>query len=798
MLNEGTFGATQVGKFMTIYPDSPNASLELARRLVDATDGFCGPRIVTDLFLGAVVYVRYGPHNPQLYRDRLGLFDGGDKQRQADYTVPFVAPEGIENPFLQYEDTTPPRTKGPALVGPGYLITQTVQVHAKGSVFEAIDLRQQKTVGRVVLKEGRRYCVSDMYGRDIWDRLRNQAQAHEALAGKASIPAAQPLFQQGDNLYLPLAYVPGRDFGARDTTPYAALTLEDQKQLVHELWLITAALDKLHREGYVHRDLTVRNVRITPDDSAFLLDLEICHRIDDATKIPFSQGTPGFVSPQQLAGDAPTFGDDVYAFGALMIIGLTGCDPQRVLFSHGVDRVFQLRVLSGAPEYLCRLAAACVSEDPSGRPSVNAIKDVLANSPLEVSEAGEVGFPALTHEHSRLVASGLRWLVDGAPRDEGGLWLSPDLASIQHGSLKLVHGFRVYRSASRGVAGVLYTLAKLHRYGYMIPGVEEQVARAVDWLLDHQPTPDDQMVGLHFGEAGVAVAIAEAVASGLIERGPWLLPYTREALSGPLDWPDLSHGAAGQGMAALICSDLLGDPDLRNLAGRCADFLIASQEEDGSWVLPQGVKAMAGKTYSGFAHGVAGIVAFLAFHAKRFESPVTREAAIRGGQWLLGQARPSRNASLWWPMSTDTDDAWSWWCHGGPGIALGLLALFELTHEPIWRGAVRACLRVHPVEVRYPNLSQCHGMSGLGEILLEGYQVLGEAEWLSRAKAIGATLASLASETSQGSSWLVENPYRPTPDLMIGCGGVLHFLARLSTNGDHSFAPPLMPTGGSK
>jgi hypothetical protein len=37
---------------------------------------------------------------------------------------------------------------------------------------------------------------------------------------------------------------------------------------------------------------------------------------------------------------------------------------------------------------------------------------------------------------------------------------------------------------------------------------------AIDWLLDHRMTPDDQMVGLHFGEAGVAVAIAEAVARG--------------------------------------------------------------------------------------------------------------------------------------------------------------------------------------------------------------------------------------------------------------------------------------------
>lgn len=91
-------------------------------------------------------------------------------------------------------------------------------------------------------------------------------------------------------------------------------------------------------------------------------------------------------------------------------------------------------------------------------------------------------------------------------------------------------------------------------------------------------------------------------------------------------------------------------------------------------------------------------------------------------------------------------------------------------------------------------MSQCHGLSGLGEILLDAHNILGEREWLDRARVIGSLLAQLAREAPNGASWLVENPFQPTPDLMIGCAGVVHFLARLSSGPDPTFRFPLMPS----
>ena len=101
LLNEGALGATQVGKFATVYPSTPDACSALADDLVAATDGLdlAGPRVVTDLHVGGVVYARYGMHNPVMIRDRLGMFRGHRRGRHRRYTVPFVPPEGVEDPF---------------------------------------------------------------------------------------------------------------------------------------------------------------------------------------------------------------------------------------------------------------------------------------------------------------------------------------------------------------------------------------------------------------------------------------------------------------------------------------------------------------------------------------------------------------------------------------------------------------------------------------------------------------------------------------------------------------------------
>jgi serine/threonine protein kinase len=88
-----------------------------------------------------------------------------------------------------------------------------------------------------------------------------------------------------------------QDIGARPARPFHALPVDEQRRLLSELANLTSTVGALHAEGVVHRDLTPSNIRIAGNGTVFLLDLELAHVIGGEAP-PFSQGTPGFMSPQ--------------------------------------------------------------------------------------------------------------------------------------------------------------------------------------------------------------------------------------------------------------------------------------------------------------------------------------------------------------------------------------------------------------------------------------------------------------------------------------------------------------------
>ena len=334
------------------------------------------------------------------------------------------------------------------------------------------------------------------------------------------------------------------------------------------------------------------------------------------------------------------------------------------------------------PHELAQILTQCLNEDPLQRPALATLQAVLQKTTPSTDD-GQEDQPILERSETRCspdrlrsaIISGQEGLLRSVLQEEDeGLWLSPPVG--QHDSAVPGSHWQVRRSANRGVAGPVYLLSRLARFG-CAPSAGVRVRMGAEWLLTDAPAPDAGMPGLHFGEAGVAVALSEAIDAGLLARTELVNAFLHKALAGPLDWPDLTHGAAGQGVASLYCADRLSDASIRALSHRCADYLISSQNADGSWMMPPGVDGMSGQILTGFAHGVAGIVYFLAEYARRFGGPAT-QAYQTGAAWLIKEAVATPPSEvLQWHYATTVREAWTWWCHGGPGIALTFLRLYQ-------------------------------------------------------------------------------------------------------------------------
>jgi len=790
-LNSGMLGPTQVGKFLTIYP--PHQSVrEIVECLLVLTDGFSGPSVPTDLQLGSVLFSRYGGFAPVIVRDRLGrphrcLQDSDGKLHDDEYRVPYRAPDGVSCPFTDLvlsrrrEVPTSSTSTANHIFGPGYLLLDVLHTRPKGSVFLALDLRSQSSVGARVIKQGRKQCMSDRCGRDVRWRLRRELQTHRQLEGISAVPRTHEYFEVEGDGYLVLDYIESQTIESVVGNLLAGLRWSCLPAVKREIILryladLAAAVAAIHKRGYVHRDISPTNVQVARDGSIVLFDFEMAHLVDDPAPTA-GLGTIGFTAPGQDHSAVPAYSDDVFSVACVIAFAITGIDPRRLLFADASLRHEQFLELTGGGEEICAVLLVLLRGldfNRHSRASLDEIQKAIGNAQMQLRMNGRKAAIAprcCSESFEPLLLRTAQGLCSPELNAAGELWTSLPIGDEDEDNLAPIELLPL-RSTYRGVAGIVYGIARLFSMGF---GSEELLRRAhnaIAWLQSDAPAADAGLPGLYIGEAGVALALYESCRTGLISNSPSIDSSIQSRLNGALDWCDLTHGAAGQGIAALLCNPAQ--------ARRCADFLIASQCEDGSWIVPEGLDGLSGKKLTGFAHGVAGIVLFLAEFASSFEDQVAQSAWRKGVEWLLRCSVRDESGITNWPYSDTQPEHWKWWCHGAPGIALTLLRLYEITGEADFLSTGIGALKVHPASISYGNLTQCHGISGLGEIYLEAYRITGDKQWLDRALSIARTISVMSKTTENGGFlWLAGHPGIPTADLCVGCAGVVHFLLRL-------------------
>ncbi|GGN28725.1 protein kinase domain-containing protein [Streptomyces fuscichromogenes] len=145
---------------------------------------------------------------------------------------------------------------------------------------------------------------------------------------------------------------------------------------------LAEALTSVHAAGLVHRDLKPSNVLLA-EDGPRVIDFGIARSVESVTitRAGLMVGSPGFMSPEQVAGGEVTGASDVFALGAVLMFAATGGNP----FGAGPTPALLYRVVHDEPDLsavtdpaLAGLIADCLAKDPDHRPTPREILTRIA------------------------------------------------------------------------------------------------------------------------------------------------------------------------------------------------------------------------------------------------------------------------------------------------------------------------------------------------------------------------------------------------------------------------------------
>ncbi|WDT92641.1 serine/threonine protein kinase [Streptomyces sp. SCSIO-PteL053] len=136
---------------------------------------------------------------------------------------------------------------------------------------------------------------------------------------------------------------------------------------------IARGLAAVHGARLVHRDLKPANV-VLGATGPRLIDFGIAQAYDATalTATGVMVGSPGFMSPEHVAGDRSVTGaSDVFCLGAVLCFAATGHGPfEDTELAAIVHRIAQGRPdLSRVPDELRQTVADCLHRDPARRPT---------------------------------------------------------------------------------------------------------------------------------------------------------------------------------------------------------------------------------------------------------------------------------------------------------------------------------------------------------------------------------------------------------------------------------------------
>jgi serine/threonine protein kinase len=202
----------------------------------------------------------------------------------------------------------------------GYELLNEISRGGMGVVYRARELRLNRIVALKMILAG------ELAGEDEVRRFQIEAEAAARLEHPCIVPIHE-VGSVGNQHFYTMSFVEGAGLDQ-----FQRRGVGDPTRAARIIQQVAEAVDHAHLHGIVHRDLKPANVLLDEDGFPRITDFGLAKRTDeseDLTRTGQILGTPGYMAPEQAAGDCDAIGPpaDIYALGSLLYFTLTGRPP---------------------------------------------------------------------------------------------------------------------------------------------------------------------------------------------------------------------------------------------------------------------------------------------------------------------------------------------------------------------------------------------------------------------------------------------------------------------------------------
>lgn len=356
-INNNAFPIVFFGKALMIFTKDITFCDMLANDLARMTNNFEGLHIPNCIRLGSIVYVAFSKLNPD-YK--------GEKDN-----APFIL-EDVPDVDKLFPESLKWREKEISrVIKRRYLPISLIRSSYKGNILKGLDLYKMRWV---FIKQARPWATEDIHGRQMRDRLLWQMKVSKDLTEKVNLPKILDYVEQEGYCYLITEYIQGI---LLDVLPKEeSNSLED---ILPSYLLAVEEVQKMHEAGYIHRDLTSKNIVTNKkDNKVYLTDFELSHPLEKTEMIPYDSGTIGYMSPQQISNQIPTKSDDVFSLGALLYYLVGSEYPNQLVSLSEKEREENIDGLR-ASDKIKSIIKGCISPDPNNRWDMNRLNSAVRN-----------------------------------------------------------------------------------------------------------------------------------------------------------------------------------------------------------------------------------------------------------------------------------------------------------------------------------------------------------------------------------------------------------------------------------